>query len=153
VRVADRLAQWPIAAIYSSPSQRAIETVLPLAERLRLPPELVPDLRERELPPVRVDDFDAVVHDTWLMPDRAPHGGESNRSARARGLEVVRRVLERHGSEDVVLSTHGTLLALIMSALDNAYDYQFWRRMSFPDIYCLRFDEMQLVDAERVWKP
>lgn len=47
--VADRLASEPIVAIYSSPFRRSVETVTPLANRLGVRPELVQDLREREL--------------------------------------------------------------------------------------------------------
>jgi 2,3-bisphosphoglycerate-dependent phosphoglycerate mutase len=152
-RVADRLSQQRIGAIYSSPSRRALDTVAPLAARFGLVPQLVADLRERELPSVRVDDFDAVVRETWAHPDRAPHGGEANAAAQSRGLTVLRRVLAAGVAGDVVLGTHGTLLALILNSFDAAFDYEWWRRMSFPDIYCLAFDNGNLRTTSRIWEP
>jgi broad specificity phosphatase PhoE len=41
--LADRLASRPIAAVYTSPSRRSVETVAALADRLRLRPEVVAD--------------------------------------------------------------------------------------------------------------
>ena len=152
-RVADRLEREPIGAVYSSPSRRALDTVAPLAERLGLVPQLVADLRERELPPVRVADFEAVVRDTWTAPYDAPHGGESNAAAQARGLAFLRQVLDAHDGTQVVLGTHGTLLALIVNGLDASFDYRAWQRLSFPDIFRLDFEEGHLRRTERIWTP
>ena len=137
--VAHRLADRPIVAIYTSPSRRSVETVEPLARRLGLRPEVVPDLRERELPVVPPEEFEALVREAWSSPDEAPRGGESNARAQIRGLAVVRTIAERHSGSQVVLATHGNLLALVLNALDPEFAYEFWRRLSFPDIYQLTF--------------
>ena len=151
-RVRERLESRPIAAIYASPARRAVDTVGPLAQALHLPIELVDDLRERELPPVRVDNFEEVVLDTWHAPARAPHGGEPNAVASARGLAVLRRTLARHAGAETVLATHGTLMVLVMNALDPVFDYPFWQRLTFPDIYRLSFARDRFVRAERLWE-
>jgi 2,3-bisphosphoglycerate-dependent phosphoglycerate mutase len=151
-RLADLLEPQPIGAVYSSPSRRALDTVAPLAARLGLVAELVPDLRERELPAVPVGDFDAVVRDTWTSPHAAPHGGETNAAAQARGLAVLRRVLSVHGGTHVVLGTHGTLLALMLNGFEPSFDYAAWQRLSFPDVYRLDFDAGRLRHTERMWK-
>jgi 2,3-bisphosphoglycerate-dependent phosphoglycerate mutase len=142
--VAERLSGRPIAAIYTSPSRRSVETVEPLARCLGLRPELVPDLRERELPAVPAAEFEALVREAWSAPDQAPRGGESNVRAQIRGLAVVRTVAERHVGSQVVLATHGNLLALVLNALDQKFSYEFWRRLSFPDIYQLTFAGAEL---------
>lgn len=151
--VTTRLATLPIAAIYSSPSRRTIDTVAPLAARLGVTAQLVADLRERELPEVPVADFERIVYETWRLPERAPYGGEPNLLAQARGLATVRHILAQHPGEHVVVSTHGTLLALILNGLDEAFDYGFWQRMSFPDIYGVSFERDRLLTAERMWQP
>ena len=132
-RVADRLAREPIAAIYTSPSRRSLQTVEPLAQRLGLTPSLIPDLRERELPVVPRDKFETLVRASWKTPDVEPDGGESNVRAQARGLGVVRTVVARHPGSHVVLGTHGNLLALVMHALDSRFGYEFWQGLSFPE--------------------
>jgi 2,3-bisphosphoglycerate-dependent phosphoglycerate mutase len=149
--VADQLAGRPIVAIYTSPSRRSIETIEPLAQRLGLRPKVVPDLRERRLPVVLPDQFEALVRRAWSFPAEAPGGGESNVQAQIRGLAVVRSVVQRHAGAHAVLATHGNLLALVLNALDATFGYVFWQRLSFPDIYQLVFEGTELRYVQRVW--
>jgi 2,3-bisphosphoglycerate-dependent phosphoglycerate mutase len=150
--VAERLASRPIAAVYSSPSRRSVETVQPLAERLKLHLEVVLDLRERGLPTVPPGEFEALVRQAWRFPAEAPRGGESNVSAQARGLAVLRTVVARHPGAQVVLATHGNLLALVLNAVDPRFAYEFWRGLSFPDIYQVVVGGTQFRGVERVWE-
>jgi broad specificity phosphatase PhoE len=145
------LSGLPITAVYSSPVRRAVETVTPLADRLGIRPELMHDLRERELPVVPSGEFDRIVSDTWHSPESATVGAESNAKAQTRGLAAVRRILTRHVGQHVVVSTHGNLLALILNGLDSAFGYDFWRRLSFPDIYRLEFEGSAMTRVERIW--
>ena len=147
------LSPAPIRAIYSSPSTRAIETIAPLADRLGLTVELVPDLRERELPVVPLTDFDDQIRECWDHPKRAIPSGESNAAAQARATATLRALLARHAGEHVVLATHGNLLTLTLHALDPAVGYEFWRALSFPDVYRLTFDGGALVAIARKWQP
>jgi 2,3-bisphosphoglycerate-dependent phosphoglycerate mutase len=149
--LADRLASWPIAAVYTSPSRRSIQTVEGLATRLGLRPEIVADLRERALPTVRPDEFEALVQRAWLHPAEAPTGGESNLTARARALAVLRTVVARHTGSQAVLGTHGNLLALVLNALDPGFGYEFWRGLSFPDVYQVAFTGTEYRGVERLW--
>jgi 2,3-bisphosphoglycerate-dependent phosphoglycerate mutase len=152
-RVAERLAHLPIAAIYSSPSQRTIDTIMPLATRLRLEPMLIDDLRERDLPPVLPEQFVRVVRDTWHEPHAAPHGGEANADAQSRGLAIIRGIVTQHRGAEVVVSTHGTLLALVLHGLDRSFGFEFWQQLSFPDIYSVSFENDRMIHVERVWEP
>jgi 2,3-bisphosphoglycerate-dependent phosphoglycerate mutase len=149
--VAARLGSRPIAAIYTSPSRRSIETIAPLADRLGLHPVAVDDLRERELPVVPVSEFHDLVRTVWEAPAEAPGGGESNVRAQARGLAAVRAVAARHAGSHAVVATHGNLLALVLNALDPRFGYEFWRQLSFPDIYQLTLHGLELRAVERLW--
>ena len=60
--IAGLLSAIPVAAIYSSPAQRSIETVEPLAQRLGIRVDVVPELRERQLPVVPAGDCCATIH-------------------------------------------------------------------------------------------
>lgn len=151
VRLADQLGQTPIAAIYSSPSRRALETVEPLAHRLQVQPRVLEDLRERELVTRSAAEFEVASEATWREPDQPLREGESNRAAQARGIAVVRQTLDRHRDQQVILSTHGTLLTLILCGFDGAFGYEFWRTLTFPDVYELTFRSSILTRVRRAW--
>ena len=146
----ERLAAFPVTAIYSSPHRRAIETIAPLADRLGLRPHLIDDLRERELPPVGPDEFERVVEESWRSPEVAVRGGESNRGAQARGVAVIRNLLAQHEGEHIVVATHGTLLTLMLNGFDGTYDHAFWKQLAFPDAYCLTFESSSLKNVQRL---
>ena len=151
--VATLLEGFPITAVYSSDMRRSVETVTPLADRLGLRPRLVPDLRERELPVVPTKEFDSVVAASWRSPESGAAGGEWNVMAQARGLATMRSIVRRHTGQHVVVSTHGNMLALILNGMDPAFGYEFWRRLSFPDVYRLEFDGTTLIRVQRIWQP
>lgn len=128
-----------------------METVTPLAKRIGLQIKRHDDLRERELPVVAPQQFEHVNKSTWDAPARAPSGGESNRAAQARGLAALHGIIEQRANEHVVLATHGTLLTLMLNGLDATYGYEFWQRLSFPDIYRLEFQGAALTSVRRMW--
>lgn len=136
-RVAQMLAFYPIAALYSSPARRARQTIAPLAARLGLPLHVVPELYERRLSGGPVDDFLEAVRATWADPCFAFPGGESNAAARERAVGFLEALLARHPEEHVVLSTHGNLLALLLQHFDPAIDFHFWQSLTMPDVYRL----------------
>ncbi len=150
-RVADVLAPLCPAAIYTSPARRAVETIAPLASRLKLRPIELPALRERELPAQAAEHFAEAVSASWRQLGMPVSGGESNAVAQARGVQAIRFVLERHVGEAAVVATHGNLLALVVNAFDAQYGHEFWRALSFPDIYEARFQQDQLASLQRVW--
>jgi 2,3-bisphosphoglycerate-dependent phosphoglycerate mutase len=121
-------------------------------EGLGIAPTVIADLRERDLPPVFNDDFPGTIRTAWENPAVAPEGGESNLAAQARGLAVLRMILARHAGQHVVVATHGNLLALILNALDSSFGYDFWRAMTFPDIYELQFEAEVLARVDRIYE-
>lgn len=152
LRVADALAHAGVAAIYSSPARRALETVEPLARRLRLAPVLIADLREREMPARPDPEFQAGVRASWRQPEAVVGGAEALSAAQARALATVRSIVSRHGDQSIVASTHGNLLALIVNGMDSTCGYEFWKGLTFPDIYELRFSGASLATMLRVWE-
>ena len=150
--VTELLSTFPIIAIYSSPARRSIETISDLAERVGLRPAVIPDLRERELPALPAGDFERVVQESWNAPTTAAARRESNGAAQTRALSLVRQLVIRHAGQHLVIATHGNLLALILNGLDPAFGYEFWRQLSFPEVYELQLDGVTMVSVRRIWK-
>jgi 2,3-bisphosphoglycerate-dependent phosphoglycerate mutase len=150
--IAELLSTIPVAGIYSSPAQRSIETVASLAQRLGIRVDVVPELRERQLPVVPAGDFERVVRETWRVPTTAAPDGESNAMAQARGLTAVRQLVARHAGQHLVVATHGNLMALILNGFDPTCGYELWRELSFPDVYELEFEASALIRVRRIWE-
>jgi 2,3-bisphosphoglycerate-dependent phosphoglycerate mutase len=150
-RVANVLIEFPIIKIYSSPYLRAQQTIYPLSIRLNIKVEIEPDLRERCLSSEAIDDFWGAVKRSWADPNFAHPGGESNSAVRKRGVAVVFRNLEQQRSNHIVLSTHGNLLALLLQKFDPSIDYDFWKSMTFPDIYKLSITAQGKAIIVRLW--
>ncbi len=145
------LSRSPIGAIYCSPARRALETVELLAHRLQLEPVRVADLRERALVVEPGRDFETVVQAAWLAPASASAGSESNNAAQARGVAAIRKILDEQAGRHSVAATHGNLLALILNGLKPTFGFEFWRTLTFPDVYELRFQRASLVSVRRIW--
>ncbi|MGB5817393.1 MAG: histidine phosphatase family protein [Thermoanaerobaculia bacterium] len=151
-RVAEVLASRPLTAIHASSERRARQTVEPLAVEKGLPVQPEDGLRERRLMDVETADFRAAVKRTWDEPDFAYPGGESNATARRRGLEVVRRIVEQHPDGEVVVGTHGNLLALVLQHFDPSVGFDFWESLTMPDIIRFEVEGDKLEGWERVWE-
>jgi broad specificity phosphatase PhoE len=99
-RLADELATEELEAIYSSDLARARETAEIVGERLGLPVELDPDLREK--------DWGSWEGLTAAERDRVEFVGESTEAHQHRILRALRRISERHvDAGGVLVVTHG----------------------------------------------
>ncbi len=149
-RVADALASCGIAAIYSSPYTRAVQTVTPLAERLGLAIQIEPELRERYLSVGPLPDFQRSLEDTWRDFDLAYPGAESSAAAQARVSGAIRRIAAATRGCHVAIASHGNALSLFLLTLDPNVDFAFWMRMSLPDVYAVDTDSSDW-SFRRIW--
>lgn len=135
----ERLASEPIAAVYSSPSRRALQTAEAVAKRHGLTPVTDPRLRERnagEFEGVHMDEvvrrqpnvFEERNADYWNWQ---PPGGESFRQVLARTLAVVDRIRAEHEGETVGLVTHMGPARVLLSELGHIPMEQTYE-MEFP---------------------
>ena len=130
----DFLADKPITAIYSSPYQRAIQTVEPLAQSLKLAIQTDKRLIERKL------SSQAIADQDWSRPTLSLAGGESNQQAQQRALTFLHELESKHQNEEIILSSHGNLICILLSAFDLSIDYNFWHNLSMPDVLVLDKD-------------
>jgi probable phosphoglycerate mutase len=119
--LAERLAQAPIKAIYSSPLERALETAGPLARARKLPVQKCEGIGE-----VRYGEWTGrslkVLARTklWKVVQRQPSamefpGGETIRAVQARAVEAVEGIVKRHPKDPVALFSHGDVIKLIVA--------------------------------------
>jgi len=124
-RLAQRLADDNITAIYASPLDRTMETAKIIAEPHRLTPISKDGLREishghweglsrKEVEDRFPEEYAAWESDPFTF---APKDGESGISVLARALPVIREVVVGNRDENVLVVSHKATLRLIISSL------------------------------------
>jgi probable phosphoglycerate mutase len=134
----ERFAGVRLSAIYSSPLERCVETVEPLATALRLEIRTSDALIEmdagdwtgRTLPSLRRNKL-------WDTVQRSPSrfhfpAGESFVDAEARILDQIERIVTRHPRGRVVIGTHGDLVRMLVSHYTGAHLDLFQRVLVDP---------------------
>jgi len=124
-RLALRLADDNISAIYASPLDRTMETAAILATPHRLTPVQQEGLREishghwegmarKDVEEKFRDEYMAWEADPFTF---APDGGESGISVLARALPVIREIVVNHENKNIVVVSHKATIRLILSSL------------------------------------
>lgn len=124
-RLAERLADDGISAVYCSPMRRTIETAAIIAEPHGLMPVTRPGLREidhghwegltrKEVEARYGDEYARWEADPFTV---APEGGESGLDVMARALPVVREIVEAHAGESILVVSHKATIRLVISSL------------------------------------
>ena len=123
--IADRLAAEPVAAIYSSPLQRAKATAEAIADRFNLPVQLDPRLMEYDFGVISGSTWKDVVEnhpefasrwleDPWAVPV-ADSEGRVNFAARV--MSAVQDIMAQHPAEQVVVVAHGGTFGVYLTAM------------------------------------
>jgi 2,3-bisphosphoglycerate-dependent phosphoglycerate mutase len=140
-QLADELEPYVITSVYSSPYQRAIETVTPTAQRRELEVHLLPDLRERRLTLAQTPDWADHLRRSWADPDYALEGAESGRQAQRRAIALLDLLRTRHADGGrLLVGSHGNLISLILQTFEPGVDHHFHLAMPMPAIYHLEHD-------------
>ncbi len=124
-RLGERLAHLEIAAIYSSPLSRALETARIVGGHCRLEPVTREGLKEighghwegmkrRDVEHEFTSEYAAWEADPFTF---APNGGESGLTVLARALPVIRDIVTSHSGSQVLVVSHKATLRLILSSL------------------------------------
>jgi broad specificity phosphatase PhoE len=121
----ERLRHERIAATYSSPLSRTVETARIIAVRCGLEPQTVDGLREishgrwegltrAEVEQRYGDEYAAWEEDPFTF---APEGGETGVAVLARALPAIRAIVTKHGGERVLVVSHKATIRILLSSL------------------------------------
>lgn len=133
-RLSLRLAQASVAAAYSSPLGRAMETASILAKPHGLPVVARAALREiahghwEGMTRTEVERLHGEEYARWEMNPYtfAPAGGETGLSVTARALPALLEIVAAHSGQDVIVVSHKATVRLLLSAL-LGFDPRFYR--------------------------
>jgi broad specificity phosphatase PhoE len=124
-RLAQRLAGDRIAAVYTSPLSRTVETAEILAAPHGLAPIHEDGLREighgrwEGLTRGEVEERFPGEYDAWEADPFtfAPEGGETGLAVLARALPAIRRIVVSHEGSTVLVVSHKATLRLVLASL------------------------------------
>lgn len=145
-----RFRSYNITKVISSPYLRAVDTVKAIAEERGLDIEIIDDFRERKITSGNIKDFYSFTKKQWEDFDYSLNQGESLNEAQMRGITALRGLLSKYEGDNVVISTHGTILAAMINYYDNKCDYNFWLNLKMPDVYKLTFEGKNLKSIEHI---
>jgi broad specificity phosphatase PhoE len=129
LQLARAFAAFKLAAVYTSPLTRALQTATQLARMHHLSPISDPRLVEgamgtweglRRAEILQRSPEDMAQHQRWEAdPSVGPPGGESIADVQTRVLACVRDLVQRHAGASVVVVSHvGPIKALLCAAMD-----------------------------------
>lgn len=124
-RLAERMCNTVLSAIYTSPLERTVQTAAILAEPHGLELKQRDGLREishghwegltrREVEERFPDEYAAWEQDPFAY---APEGGESGVAVLARALPVIREIVVAHKGQRVLVVSHKATLRLLISSV------------------------------------
>ena len=120
--VAERLANLPVKAVYSSPLERCLETAAPIAERHRVDMHTVDDLAEVAYGQWQGRPYHQLYRlKAWSELQAHPAdfrfpGGETIREAQTRGIRATEAIQARHPrTAAVVVVSHADMIRLIVA--------------------------------------
>jgi probable phosphomutase (TIGR03848 family) len=142
-RLARRLADEPIAAVYSSPLERALETARPLAESLGLEVQLSEPLLEIDCGDWTWSEIRSLDDDphwrrfnAYRSGTRAP-GGEMMIETQSRMVTELERLRALHPEQTIAVVSHGDpIRAALAYYLGMPLDF-FWRLEISPASFSL----------------
>lgn len=133
LRLAERLADEPIAAIYVTPLQRTAQTAAPLAQRTGLKPRVEPELREVNLGEWENGGLRKAVREGHPLLERlfteqrwdVIPGAEPGDAVGARVREGIGRIAAAHPDELVVAVVHGGIVGNVLAQATGATQLAF----------------------------
>lgn len=131
---AERLAEWPVVAVYTSPLKRALQSASIIARRFGLQPVVHKGLIDinfggwEGLSPEEAAVKDSKLWSTWV---NSPHlvrfpGGESLADVALRASTAVEEVIKKHDGDTVVMVSHRVVCHLLVLRLLGLDESRFW---------------------------
>lgn len=121
--LAHRLADQPIAAVHSSPLERAVETAQIIAAPHQLEIQIqegVGEVRYGDWTGQSIKDLAKEKEDAWRVVQFSPSmarfpGGEAIREMQARAVAALDTIVEAHPSETVLVVSHADVIKAVLA--------------------------------------
>jgi broad specificity phosphatase PhoE len=141
VALAERLRPFDTRSIASSVEPKAVETATLVGHRLCRPVELVPGLQEHDRRGTALlgdAEFAAAIAGLFARPHELVFGQETAAAALARfDAAVTNLAAGVPKPDDVIVVSHGTVIALFVAAHAGIDGLLLWKRLGLPSFVVL----------------
>lgn len=156
VALAKRLAGFLPFELISSPEPKAIRTAEIVAGMLGVEPRAVEGLHEFDRPPLPIlprDEHLRLNARLFTEPYRPVLGSESARVALARFSAALLPEIHARRTGNLVVVTHGTVIALFVAAHNAVDAFGFWRTLECGELAVLDLPSLELVPGASPSRP
>ncbi|WP_368915267.1 histidine phosphatase family protein [Exiguobacterium acetylicum] len=94
--------------------------------------------------------LEEVLRQSFLDADYSEVGGESNRMTLDRAVAAIEKLHDMHPNQQVVVATHGLVLALVLEKYTGRAANEWLDAMSSPAIHRLTFDALKKESHEHL---
>ncbi|HWT26863.1 MAG TPA: histidine phosphatase family protein [Mobilitalea sp.] len=131
-----------IRLLMSSPYKRSRDTIKDLADTLHMHIHTDEALREREIGIGYLGDPDGYIKRMWADFHFKSEGAECLAELQLRNILAIKKLLNEHSNENIVIGTHGSALSTMLNYYDSQYGYEDFIRMIhyFPYIVQVKFE-------------
>ena len=146
-KLAQVLGATKFTKIYTSPYRRCIETIAPYCKKYDQKYERCDDLKERRLVlNYNKKNYQEVHRKSWIYFSFALPGCESSHVAQDRIVSTLKMIARLHAGEQVLVSGHGQLLALLLNHIDSRFAYKNQSQIFNPDLRIFDVTQNQIIE-------
>ena len=153
--VTEFLRDKPVEAAFSSPYQRAIDTIADYAQKHGIPIRTADGFREWYRQKDNSVSFEEACRRHWADLDYRYADGESLREVQRRNVTELEGILAACEGKTVIIGTHGMALSTLIHYYDPTFGYSDFARMlpimplavkmTFDGNRCLQIEQIKIV--------
>ena len=95
-------------------------------------------------PWLETEEFEERIADLFRRPSELVFGSETANQARERYARCVKRALDAHRDETVVVVAHGTVISLYIAGVTGRDPLALWQLLGLPSYVALTGPEMRV---------
>lgn len=148
--LAYRLAGFKPQRVFSSEELKAMQTAELLAEQLKLPWQIYPNLHEHVRPAGLFSsqkEFKAQVKALFASPEKLVMGEETALQAKGRFQHALESLISENTGWNLAVVSHGTVISLLVAFANSIDPYEFWVRLGLPSAVVVTIPDFKLLEV------
>ncbi len=144
------LAPYQPNVVLCSEQPKARETAEAIAGRLSTQTAIVEGLHEHRrdsVPFMEGPEYEKAVASLFARPTELVMGDETAQQAQRRFAGAIETIISDRTEGDIVVVSHGTVIALYVAGVANVEPLRFWHSLGLPSYVVLSMPGMKLLET------